>query len=179
MRIRDWYFQGWERRTDDNGKAVFVYTGEHYTFPAGLKNVRSVCAPLALAVIAAYAVLALNPSPGGMWHIAAIPQLLELIPLIYMVMGLVKLLTVKEPLTYRDWYASWRRLGTAAVGSAVLTACMVLAELVYMVMYARGAVGPELPFFLPELGCFALSFALADYIRRHPCEQSAPQTDKE
>ena len=45
MRIRDWYFQGWERREDESGKRVLVYTGEVYTFPAGLKAARSVTVP--------------------------------------------------------------------------------------------------------------------------------------
>ena len=179
MRIRDWYFQGWERRTDENGRSTLVYTGEYYALPGGMKTARSVCVPLSLAVVAAYLILALNPSPGGMWRIAALSQLPEIIPLIYMLMGLVKLLTVKEPMTYRDWRASWRRLGIAAIASAALTACMVLTELAYIVMYARGAVLPELPFFLTELGCFALSLSLAVYIRTHPCTQSADRTDKE
>ena len=178
MRIRDWYFQGWERREDESGKRVLVYTGEVYTFPEGLKAARSAAVPLTLSLAAAYLIPALNPSPGGMWRVAAIPQLLELIPLMYLVMGLVRLLIVKEPLTYRDWYASWRRMGRTSIGSAVLTGCMVLAEIVYIVLYARGAVLQELPFLLPELGCFALSVSQAVYIRRHPCTPSV-STNKE
>ena len=172
MRIRDWYFQGWERRTGENGRSVLVYTGEVYSFPRGLRAARAICLPLSLAIIAAYLILALNPSPGGMWRIAAVPQLLEIIPLIYLGMGLMRLLLVKEPLTYRDWYASWRRLGQSAIASAVLTACMTLAEIVYILLYARDRVGQELPYLLPELGCFLLSYALAVYIRKHPCTPS-------
>ena len=168
MKIRDWYFQGWERQTDGDGNSRLVYTGELYSFPGGLKTARTVSLILSAALIAAYLAAALNPSPGGMWRIAAVPQLLELIPLVYLVLGLVRLMTVKDPLTFRDWYASWHRLGRASVGSAVITACMCLAELIYLFLYARGAVGRELTFFLPELACFALSYVLAVYIRRHP-----------
>ena len=172
MRFRDWYFQGWERRTDENGKSGFVYTGEYYIFPGGIASAKKICLTLSLALIVCYAAAAFFPSPGGMWHFAAIPQLLELIPLIYIVIGLTRLLLSKEPLTYRDYHASWRRLRTAAIGSAVLTACMALTELVYLVLYARSDILPEIPFFLAECACFSLSFALTSYIKKHPCAQS-------
>ncbi len=178
MRFRDWYFQGWERRTDENGKSTFVYTGEVYTFPGGIRTARRLCLTLSAALIVVYGLVALLPSEGGMWHVAAIPQLIELIPLIYLVMGLARLLTVKEPLTYRDHHASWRRLGSASVGSTVLTACMAAAEIIYIVLYVRSGFGPELLYLLGELSCFALSLALARYIRKHPCIPSV-QTDKE
>ena len=112
------------------------------------------------------------PTAGGMWHIAAIPQLLELIPLIYLVMGLVRLWLAKEPLTFRDWYASWRRLGVTATVSAVLTAGMTLAEIVFILFFSGCAVGAEIPYLLAEIACFALSLALAVHVKKHPCTPS-------
>ena len=144
MRIRDWYFQGWERRETAGGKTELIYTGEVYTFPGGLRPARKRCLLTAVPLLVLYVLIALLPPAGGMWRVAAIPQLLELIPLIYLVMGLVRLLTVKEPLTFRDWYASWRRIGVAAIGSAVLTAAMALAEIVFILFFSGGAVGAEM-----------------------------------
>ena len=172
MRIRDWYFRGWERRETPGGKTELVYTGETYSFPGGIRAARIRCLLLALPLVALYAAVALLPSPGGMWRAAAIPQLLELIPVIYLIMGLIRLLSAKEPMTYRDWYASWRRLGAAAAASAVFTAGMVLAELVYIVWHAAGAVGAEILYLLAELACFGLSLALAIHCRKHPCVSS-------
>lgn len=172
MRIRDWYFQGWERRETPGGKTKLVYTGETYTFPGGAGPVKKRCLLLALPLIVLFGAVALLPSPGGMWRVASIPQLLELIPIIYLVMGLFRLLLAKEPMTYRDWYASWRRLGVAAAASAVLTAAMLLAEIVYIVRYVDGAVGAEILYFLEELACFGLSLTLAVYIKKHPCVSS-------
>ena len=172
MRIRDWYFQGWERRETVGGKTELVYTGETYTFSDGAGAARKRCLLLTVPLVVLYAAVALLPSPGGMWRPAAIPQLLELIPVIYLVMGLVRLLTVREPMTYRDWHVSWRRLGAAALVSSVCTAGMVIAELIYMVMHASGAVGAEIPYLLGEVACLALSVALAVYIKKHPCTSS-------
>ena len=178
MRIRDWYFQGWERREVIGGRTELVYTGEVYTFPGGLRPAQKRCLLYSAPLLVLYALIALLPPSGGMWRIAAIPQLLELIPLIYLVMGLIRLLLAKEPLTFRDWYASWRRLGVAAVGSAVFTAAMVLAEIVFILWFSGGAVGAEIPYLLAEIACFALSLALAVYIRKHPCTPSV-MTEKE
>ena len=172
MRMRDWYFQGWERREMPGGKTELVYTGETYSFPGGAGPARKRCLLLGLPLIVLYGAAALLPPPGGMWHVAAIPQLLELIPVVYLILGLIRLLLAKEPLTFRDWYTSWRRIGIAAAGSAVLTAGMVLAELVFIVWHADGAIGAELLYLLAELACFGLSLALAGYIKKHPCVSS-------
>ena len=180
MRIRDWYFQGWERRTDENGRKQFVYTGEVYTFPGDLKRFRSICAGLIEALIALYLLVALLPSEGGMWHYAAIPQLLEPLPLIYLLMGLVCLFRAKEPLTFRDWYASWRRLKYASIAGTVITACMALVELAYMLFEADVLSLPGEPLYLlGTFGCTALSAALWRVVLRNPFIPSASGTEQE
>jgi len=178
MRIRDWYFQGWERRETVGGKTELVYTGEVYTFSGGIRPAQKRSLLYAAPLLVLYVLIALLPAAGGMWRIAAIPQLLELIPLLYLVMGLVRLWLAKEPLTFRDWYASWRRLGVAAAASAVFTAGMALAEIVFILLYAGGAAGAEIPYLLAEIACLALSLALAVYVKKHPCTPSVA-TEKE
>ena len=179
MRIRDWYFQGWERR-ETAGKSVLVYTGETYSFPGGLRPHQRRTAFLTAALVLVYLGAALLPSPGGMWHYAAVPQLLELIPLIYLVMGLVRLLLAKVPFTYRDWYASWRRMKHAAAWSLGAAALMAAVEIVYLLFAAEDPSLPrELLYLLEALVCAALSFALFCYIRKHPCITSAPSAEKE
>ena len=170
MRVWDWYFQGWERRADENGKTVFVYTGEYYLLPTGRPKL--VTGALTAALLAAYLTTALLPSAGGMWRLAAVPQLLELIPLVYLVMGLVCLLRVQDPMTYRDYHASWRRSSRASLVSAVFTAGMAVVEIVYIILYTGGGIASEIPYLLMELGCFVISLLLWLYIKRHPCVSS-------
>lgn len=178
MRIRDWYFQGWERRTDENGKNVLVYTGEYYTFPGGATSKKPVLI-MAAALTAAYLAAALLPQEGGMWHYAAIPQLLELIPIIYLFMGAVRLIRTKEPFTFRDWYASWRRIGHSAGWSIVFTAAMAATELAFLIAVGAERLLPELTYLLGEIICVALSVLLFRYIKNHPCSGSAGGADKE
>ena len=170
MRVRDWYFQGWERREDASGRSTFVYTGERYALPAGRPKLT--VGLMTAALLALYALAAFLPPAGGMWRVAAVPQLLELIPLLYLIMGVVRLLAVRTPMTYRDYHASWRRSASASLVSAILTAAMAAVEIVYIILYADCGAGTELPYLLAELGCFALSLLLWLYIRRHPCKST-------
>lgn len=169
MKTRNWYFQGWERGDD----GAFRYTGEYYTLPTGKPKAITIGLGAALAVL--YGLTAFFPSEGGMWRIAAIPQLLELIPIIYLVIGAVCLARVRTPMVYRGWYASWRRMKTAAVWSLAVTAAMALVELVYLFVSPEPKLGQELFFLLRVLGCAALSFGLYRYMSTHPCTQSAVQ----
>ena len=179
MRIRDWYFQGWERREDENGKLRFVYTGEVYRFPGGMAAVRKFAVLFAAALIALYALVALNPSAGGMWHWAAVPQLLEIIPLVYLLIGAVCLLRAKEPLTYRDYHASWQRMRYAALWSVCFSALMVAAEIAYFFAVPEARFADEILYFLGELALTALSLVLARYINKHPAAASPGQAEKE
>lgn len=171
MRIRDWYFQGWERRPDENGKSRLVYTGERYSFPGGIGSVRGPAAAMTAGAAVLYLAAALFPPAGGMWRIAAISQLLEILPLVYLVMGLVCLFRAREPMTFRDHYASWRRMERASLFSAVLAAVMTGTELVFLILH--GGDAPSLPrelLFLAEAaGCAAVSILLWHFIRKHPC----------
>ena len=178
MRARDWYFQGWERRERD-GKTELVYTGEYYTLPGGDVSAKARCVGLAAALAAVYAVVALCPSAGGMWHIAAIPQLLELIPLVYLIIGAVCLLVTAQPMTYRGWYTSWRRMRCASAWSFGFTAVMTLVQLVYILALGEGTLGRELLYLAGVVVCAALSLALVLYFRKNPCSASAARSEKE
>ena len=169
MRTRDWYFQGWERGPDGELR----YAGEYYTLPTG--RPKTVTVVLSGALFVLYLLTALLPSEGGMWRVAAVPQLLELIPLIYLVMGAVRLCVAKSPMTYRDWYASWRRMKTSSAWSIGFTAAMALAELVFFFAAERSDTGQELSFLTRILGCAALSFGLYRFMHTHPCTQSVSE----
>ena len=178
MRIRDWYFQGWERRKDKNGKTRFVYTGETYVFPGGIKTVRSKACVMTATAVVLYLAAAFFPPAGGMWRIAAFSQLLEIIPLVYLVMGAVCLLRVKEPLTFRDVYASWRRMERASLVSGVIASAMAATEIAFLILYGvNGSLFREFLFTAEAAGCAAVSFVLYAYIRKHPCNAEAPKQE--
>ena len=166
MRIRDWYWQGWERGESGD----FRYTGEYYTLPEG--RPKAVTTALSGALCVLYLLTAVFPSAGGMWRFAAVPQLLELIPLIYLVIGEVCLLKAGSPMAFRDWYASWRRMRVSAAWSLGVTGAMALVQLAYFFAAEEFDAGPELFYLARILGCAALSFGLYRYMSSHPCSQS-------
>ena len=97
---------------------------------------------------------------------------MEAIPLLYLVLGLVCLLRAPERLTYRDRHASWRRMLHAAFWSAGFTGLMVLAELAYLILYAKAAgasPGREGLYLLGELACLGLSVGLGVFLRKTAC----------
>ena len=169
MKTRDWYFQGWERGADGELR----YTGEYYSLLDGRPKAVTSCLSGALCVL--YLLTAFFPSEGGMWRIAAIPQLLELIPLIYLVMGAVRLLRAESPMTFRDWYASWRRMKTSAAWSLGFTAVMALAEVAFLFVAEKPGIGRELFYLARILGCAALSLGLYRFMSTHPCTQSVSE----
>ena len=177
MKYRNWYFQGWERRKDEDGRNAYVYTGEYYRLQDGFK-LPVLGAGVLLIVL--YLTAALLPSSGGMWRIAAVPQLLELIPLIYLVLGGVCLARCRGDFTFRDWYASWRRLERSALFSTVFCCLMAGVEIVYLILFAGEYTLPrELLFLLNELLCAGLSVFLFVFIRKHPCTQTVMESNKE
>jgi hypothetical protein len=173
LRVNDWYFQGWERRLDANGKKRFVYTGEYYSFPGGTKALKKPTAMMAAALVALYLVLAFFPPAGGMWRIAAIPQLLVIIPLIYLGMGAVCLVRAPEKMTYRDYHSSWLRLTKSLWGCVVAFGAMAAVELVFLVLYGgETPILPELIYWLGQLAALALSVCFLRFVKKHPCSQS-------
>lgn len=121
--------------------------------------------------MALYIITAVFPSEGGMWRIAAIPQLLALIPVIYLLAGVICLARAAQPMTFRDWYASWRRIRTSSAWSLGFTAAMVLAELLWLFTAEEIRWGQELGYLVCTIGCAALSCFLYRYITSHPCRQ--------
>lgn len=175
MRMNQWYFQGWEKHKDENGKTDFVYVGEYYTLPQGLKQAKTVSGWLTVGAVALYALVAFLPSAGGLWRFSAPAQLLELIPLIYLCMGVVNLLLKKqERMTYRDWYGSWRRMRWASLWAAIFAGAMGVTQVVYMIGFSGGqAIGRELLHLVGQVLCAGLCVALRLYIQKHPCTQSS------
>ena len=167
MKIRDWYFQGWERRADEQGKKQFYYTGEYYRFRDGIRPVRLHLTAAAVVLTALYLLLTLCPTEGGMWRIAAIPQLLELIPLIYLMMAVVRLLANPEKMNYRQYHASWLRGRRSLWWSGGFCAVCAAVELVFL-LSGQGVIHliSELLWLAGWIIAALLSFFCARYLTR-------------
>ena len=175
MRVNDWYFRGWEKKKGPNGKTTLVYTGEYYSFKDGIAPLKKTCGVLTVLLIVFYALVAFFPSEGGMWRFSAIPQLLELIPMLYLIIGTVNLLRVKgERMTFREYYGSWHNIRWTVWGSTALTALMCAAEVVYLCLPNDNAILPirEMLYFMGDLICLAISIAYVAVTRKNPCSQT-------
>ena len=177
MRTREWYFHGWELRRTPDGKSKYVYTAEYYHFPGGMRRARLHLALPTAGLLLLFWLVACHPAEGGMWRPSAIPQLLELIPLLYLVIGLVCCFCVKEPMTFRAWYSSLQCVKKSALFSCLFTGAMAVLEIIYLLAVAeKPHLLRELLYLLGQLGCAAFSLYMALYLRRHPCAQTAGQS---
>ena len=173
-RMGSWYFDGFKREeyTKPNGKksSRLVYVGEWYGFPGGreemLRLKKAAFLLTALSCIP-YFYAQFNPAEGGMVHWMAIPSLLSLVPLIYMIIGLINFLPSKDKWEIRVYYSGYRRLYRSAVVVLVLMCIWIVMEAVYIVMNLSSILS-ELAYFLCVVASTAFLACMIVLIRRHP-----------
>lgn len=147
-RKQNWYMQGWEyaESISDTGKQkrVLRYVGEYYAVTASKTKVillKSVCALSVLLLgLIFYGLSSANIAVGRMTY-AHGPYLLTLIPLIYLVIGVVCFFCAPRKMTYRTYYGSVLRIKRASTAVLILTAASFLgnaARLAYA-FFARNA----------------------------------------
>ncbi len=168
-----WFFEGYEAelRPGRNGKEkrVLVYRGEWYGLgmePKKYRRFKLAVLGLMLALTAIYFIISFFPAAGGMTTWVGAPCLLALVPLMFMWIGLVNLLTAKEKWELRVLYAGYRRLKRWSIVLLVLMAVTLAAEAVFMIR--TGPAGPETPYFLGALACLLCGAGIFLLQRRHP-----------
>lgn len=169
-----WYFDGYVRRERvmPNGKTkqVLEYTGEWYGLKGGkaeLSRLKLQTLSLALVAFAAYLVAQFNPSAGGMVHWLAIPSLLSLVGMIYMVVGFINFLPVKEEWEIRNYYAGYRRLRWSSWVTLVLYAIWTVMELVYTFAHLGSLLGELVYLLLAVISTAAMALEVW-LIQAHP-----------
>lgn len=169
-----WYFDGYVRRERvmPNGKTkqVLEYTGEWYGLKGGkaeLSRLKLQTLSLALVAFAAYLVAQFNPSAGGMVHWLAIPSLLSLVGMIYMVVGFINFLPVKEEWEIRNYYAGYRRLRWSSWVTLILYAIWAAMELCYVALNLGDFLG-ELVYLLLALAATAAMVLEVRLFKLHP-----------
>lgn len=165
------FFDGYQLEQTPEGKKKLHYTAQWYGFarPGQQRRVKAVVSGLILVTLVCYFTAQLRPSPGGMARYMAIPSLLSLVPMIFLLMGFVNFLLAKDAWELRVYYSGYRRLFRAAVSQLVLFALWLLGEGFYTGTHLEGA-GAELGYLCCALVCTGAMVALVVLIRRNPVQ---------
>lgn len=128
------FFDGYQAEETQDGKRKkrLVYRGEYYGFPGGPAEGRRVKVTCTLLIVLSAGLNLCNqfyPSYGGMDRCVAIPSLLSLIPMIFLMIGLINLLITKDKWEIRMVYAGHRRLRRSG-------ACYFVIMLIWLTMEA-------------------------------------------
>ncbi len=165
------FFDGYQIEQTPEGKRKLRYTAEWYGFaqPGQQRRVKGAVSGLILVMLVCYFAAQLHPSPGGMARYMAIPSLLSLVPMIFLLMGWGNLLPAKDAWELRVYYSGYRRLFRAAVGQLALFSLWLLGEGFYIGTHLEGAAA-ELGYLCCALVCTAAMAALVVLIRRNPVQ---------
>lgn len=165
------FFDGYQVEYDGQGKKSLRYTAEWYGFsqPGQQRRLKWVVSGLILGMLACYFAAQFFPSPGGMARYMAVPSLLSLVPMIFLLMGWVNFLLAKQHWELRVYYAGYRRLTRASWCQLALLALWWAAECFYMVTHWAEIAG-ELGYFCCITLSTAAVTALVILLRKHPAQ---------
>lgn len=174
-RFGSWYFDGYkavmEPRKDGRGsRRVLIYQGEWYGFrdtQAAQRRRKWKCALLSLVSIGAFLVAQFTPEFGGRNVWVALPGILAIIPMMFLLIGLFNYLLSKEKWEKRVYYAGYRRLLRSSAVQTVLLGLWLAMEVLYVTIN-RTLFHYEIHYLLAAMLSFGTSFGLVLLIRRHP-----------
>jgi hypothetical protein len=176
MRSRgSWYFEGYQRveqpKKDGTGtRQVLVYTGEYYGLPGGAQALRThklLCSVATVLCLLPYFYAQLFPAAGGMNRLVAMPGILALVPMMFLVIGLGNFLFAKEQWEIRVYYAGYRRMSRWSIALAVLLGLWALAEIVFVVRN-RTLIAAEALYLIAALASVAANLYLVWLVRKNP-----------
>jgi hypothetical protein len=171
------FFDGYraELVPKENGKGYrkeLIYCGEWYGVKGGQKalgRIKLFCALPTAGLIAMYFYIGLNPSPGGMDRIVAAPGVVALVPMIFLVMGVINLLISKEKWERRVYCSGYRRIRNSSVCFLICIALSFVAECVYTALHADKFAG-EFGYSAGLVFCAACACALLAIRKKYPAE---------
>lgn len=169
----DRYFDGYQRvpETDAEGNVRYKlkYMAEWYGYekPGDQKKLKLAASLLTLIMLAFYLIAQFNPSVGGMVRYMAIPSLLALVPMMFVVMGLVNFLLARQKWELHVYYAGYRRLFRAGIVLLLFLAAWLALELVFICMNSDLLRG-ELMYLCCAIVSTASETALVVLLRKNP-----------
>jgi len=139
----DWHFEGYQgvavdRKHGGRQRRELVYVGDYYRFELSSRQRKRLlwCCALSCAVAAA-AYLALNFFPFTATALAyvGVPLLLALLPLIYLLIGVVCLCTTPEKMTVRNLYSSVRRMKRSVSVMLAFVSLTLMGDIVFLIVF--------------------------------------------
>ena len=169
-----WFFEGYKGviETDDNGtkgRRKLIYTGEYYGFRGGRQELilmKKVCLSLTLLSLIAFFYAQFFPSTGGMVHWLAIPSLLALVPVIFMIMGLINFLPSKDKWEIRVYYAGYRRILRWSYIYLTLDVIWLIMEIIFIILHLS-MIADEIRFALAILASVVAISVQIRLMREH------------
>lgn len=164
------FFDGYEVEYTEQGRRL-RYTAEWYGFikEGTQKRLKKTVSGLILGMLLFYILAQFFPSSGGMARYIAIPTLLSLVPMIFLLMGWVNFLMAKERWELRVYYAGYRRLYRSCLCLLPLLVLWWLFECFYMGTHLAEISG-ELRYFGCLTACGSVSAVLLALLRRNPAQ---------
>ncbi|MDD6023023.1 MAG: hypothetical protein PUC06_02135 [Oscillospiraceae bacterium] len=169
----DRYFDGYqrvpERDAQGNVRYKLRYMDEWYGYEQAdrQKKLKLAACPLTLMMLVCYFIAQLNPSLGGMMRYMAIPSLLALVPMMFVVIGLVNFLMAKQKWEKRVYYAGYRRLFRAGIVLLILLAVWLVLEIVFICMNPE-LLGEEVGYLLFAAASTGAETALVILLQKNP-----------
>lgn len=164
---RDWYLEGWSReRVEENGKTrtVWKYTGEYFRYDLtskGLKLLKTAYAALTVLLLAMWFWLSMVRVASREFFFVGAEWFLCIIPFMELLLGVGCFLPVRERMTYRAMYGSYKRCVYGSRCLLVLLCLTVAGEVVFLALYGGRVYLPrEIVWFLGVLGCLLCDLAL-------------------
>lgn len=182
-KMRDWYFEGYEIKTVvKNGKTKRVYgdyKGKYYSLgmdAAELRAFRILYYSLCAIYLAVYFFISLQPSyAAATWP--GMFNLVNIIPIIYLIIGSVYFITAKPEMTLRTVYSSVKTIIRSLYAILIFSILTVVSD-IYVAGKTGDIFGENTVFLAGSLVCAAITVVLVMMWRRHPCEEVNVKKDK-
>lgn len=172
---RDWYLEGWNREAVvENGKKrmVWRYTGEYFRYdltPAGLKRLKAVYAVLLVVLLGVWFRFSMTRVAAREFFFVGAQWFLCIIPFMELILGVCCFLPVKEKMTYRAMYGSYKRCVYGSWGLLILLALTLVGGIVFLALYGSRIYLPrEIVWLFGVLVCLVCDLAFVILLRKYP-----------
>ncbi len=175
----DWYFTGYrcQKVAKKNGKGwtrVYIYEGEYYGYGSEGEDCGKVKFGYALFgawILLTYLFAAFSNAAGNKIAYIGVTFLVALLPLLYLMAGLICALLQKKRMTYRGYCVSYKRiLRSARIMIGILCIPLLLEGIFLMNNQAFLTRKNEICFFSSMLFCMAGLIFLLLFMKKKRCQ---------